>query len=148
MTNTTSSQVASDYGGERDGGDVMSTINPDDIASITLLKGAAASALYGAVAANGAIMITTKSAMAGKVSVNVSSNTTMEAPMVLPEFQTTYAAVLTAHCHGATSSLPLRRTMLRNSSAQDSPPTTLSRLQVATTTSSHISLTATSTLRA
>ena len=90
MTNTTSSQVASDYGGERDGGDVMSTINPDDIASITLLKGAAASALYGAVAANGAIMITTKSAMAGKVSVNVSSNTTMEAPMVLPEFQTTY----------------------------------------------------------
>ncbi len=90
MTNTTSSQVSSDYGGERDGGDVMSTINPDDIASITLLKGAAASALYGAVAANGAIMITTKSGMAGKVSVNVSSNTTMETPMVLPEFQTTY----------------------------------------------------------
>ncbi len=90
MTNTTSSQVASDYGGERDGGDVMSTINPDDIASITLLKGAAASALYGAVAANGAIMITTKSGMAGKVSVNVSSNTTMETPMILPKFQTTY----------------------------------------------------------
>ena len=90
MTNTTSSQVSSDYGGERDGGDVMSTINPDDIASITLLKGAAASALYGAVAANGAIMITTKSAMAGKVSVNVSSNTTMESPMLLPKFQDTY----------------------------------------------------------
>ena len=90
MTNTTSSQVASDYGGERDGGDVMSTINPDDIASITLLKGAAASALSGAVAANGAIMITTKSGMAGKVSVNVSSNTTMETPMILPKFQTTY----------------------------------------------------------
>lgn len=51
MTNITTSQVSSDYGGERDGGDVMSTINPDDIASITLLKGAAASALYGAVAA-------------------------------------------------------------------------------------------------
>ena len=90
MTNTTSSQVSSDYGGERDGGDVMSTINPDDIASITLLKGAAASALYGAVAANGAIMITTKSAQAGKVSVNVSSNTTMETPMLLPKFQDTY----------------------------------------------------------
>lgn len=80
MTNTTTSQVSSDYGGERDAGDVMSTINPDDIASITLLKGAAASALYGAVAANGAIMITTKQGMAGKVSVNVSSNTTMEMP--------------------------------------------------------------------
>lgn len=35
-------------------------------------------------------MITTKSAQSGKVSVNVSSNTTMESPMVLPEFQTTY----------------------------------------------------------
>lgn len=92
MTNTATSQVASDYGGERDAGDVMSTINPDDIASITLLKGAAASALYGAVAANGAIMITTKQGMAGKVRVNVSSNTTMEVPMILPEFQNTYGA--------------------------------------------------------
>lgn len=92
MTNTTTSQVSSDWGGERDAGDVMSTINPDDIASITLLKGAAASALYGAVAANGAIMITTKQGMAGKVSVNVSSNTTMEMPMILPKFQDTYGA--------------------------------------------------------
>lgn len=92
MTNTTTSQVSSDYGGERDAGDVMSTINPDDIASITLLKGAAASSLYGAVAANGAIMITTKQGMAGKVSVNVSSNTTMEMPMILPKFQDTYGA--------------------------------------------------------
>lgn len=92
MTNTTTSQVSSDYGSERDAGDVMSTINPDDIASITLLKGAAASALYGAVAANGAIMITTKQGMAGKVSVNVSSNTTMEMPMILPKFQDTYGA--------------------------------------------------------
>lgn len=90
MTNITTSQVSSDYGGERDGGDVMSTINPDDIASITLLKGAAASALYGAVAANGAIMITTKSGMAGKVAINVSSNTTMDTPMALPEFQDSY----------------------------------------------------------
>lgn len=90
MQNISTSQVSSNYGGERDGGDVMSTINPDDIASITLLKGASAAALYGAVAANGAIMITTKSAQAGKVAINVSSNTTMETPMVLPEFQTTY----------------------------------------------------------
>ena len=68
----------------------MSTINPDDIASITLLKGASAAALYGAVAANGAIMITTKSAASGKVSVNFSSNTTVETPMVLPKFQNSY----------------------------------------------------------
>ena len=90
MQNIASSQVDGDYGGGRDAGDVMSTINPDDIASITLLKGASAAALYGAVAANGAIMITTKSAQAGKVAINVSSNTTMENPMTLPEFQTTY----------------------------------------------------------
>lgn len=90
MTNIDNDQTSDAYGGHHDGGDVMSTINPDDIASITLLKGAAASALYGAVAANGAIMITTKQGMAGKVSVNVSSNTTMETPMILPEFQTKY----------------------------------------------------------
>lgn len=90
MQNITTSQVASNYGGERDGGDVMSTVNPDDIKSITLLKGASAAALYGAVAANGAIMITTKSASSGRVNVNVSSNTTVEAPMILPKFQNNY----------------------------------------------------------
>ena len=62
------------------------------IASISLLKGASAAALYGAVAANGAIMITTKSAMAGRLAVNVSSNTTIDTPLSLPEFQNTYGA--------------------------------------------------------
>ena len=90
MMDLTTQQVDSNYGGQRDGGDAMSTINPDDIASITLLKGASAAALYGAVAANGAIMITTKSAASGKVSVNFSSNTTVETPMVLPKFQNSY----------------------------------------------------------
>ena len=46
MMNITNSQVDSNYGGQRDGGDAMSTINPDDIAQITLLKGASAAALY------------------------------------------------------------------------------------------------------
>lgn len=81
MMNVSDSQVSMNYGGERDGGDAMSTINPDDIAQITLLKGASAAALYGAVAANGAIMITTKSAQSGKVAINVSSNTTVENAM-------------------------------------------------------------------
>ena len=52
MMNITSDQVDSNWGAQRDGGDAMSTINPDDIASISLLKGASAAALYGAVAAN------------------------------------------------------------------------------------------------
>jgi TonB-linked SusC/RagA family outer membrane protein len=90
MMNISDTQVASNYGGDRDGGDALSQINPDDIAQITLLKGASAAALYGAVAANGAIMITTKSAQAGKVSINVSSNTTIETPISLPKFQTAY----------------------------------------------------------
>lgn len=90
MMNISDSQVNSNYGGGRDGGDAMSTINPDDIAQITLLKGASAAALYGAVAANGAIMITTKSAQAGKVAINVSSNTTVETVMSLPKFQNNY----------------------------------------------------------
>ena len=92
MMNITSDQVNSNWGAQRDGGDAMSTINPDDIASISLLKGASAAALYGAVAANGAIMITTKSAMAGRLAVNVSSNTTIDTPLSLPEFQNTYGA--------------------------------------------------------
>ena len=89
MMNITSDQVDSNWGAQRDGGDAMSTINPDDIASISLLKGASAAALYGAVAANGAIMITTKSAMAGRLAVNVSSNTTIDTPLSLPEYQNT-----------------------------------------------------------
>ena len=92
MMNITSDQVDSNWGAQRDGGDAMSTINPDDIVSISLLKGASAAALYGAVAANGAIMITTKSAMAGRLAVNVSSNTTIDTPLSLPEFQNTYGA--------------------------------------------------------
>ena len=92
MMNITSDQVDSNWGAQRDGGDAMSTSNPDDIASISLLKGASAAALYGAVAANGAIMITTKSAMAGRLAVNVSSNTTIDTPLSLPEFQNTYGA--------------------------------------------------------
>lgn len=92
MMNITSDQVDNNWGAQRDGGDAMSTINPDDIASISLLKGASAAALYGAVAANGAIMITTKSAMAGRLAVNVSSNTTIDTPLSLPEFQNTYGA--------------------------------------------------------
>lgn len=92
MMNITSDQVDSNWGAQRDGGDAISTINPDDIASISLLKGASAAALYGAVAANGAIMITTKSAMAGRLAVNVSSNTTIDTPLSLPEFQNTYGA--------------------------------------------------------
>ena len=48
--------------GNRDGGDITSLINPDDVESMTILKGASAAALYGSQGANGVILINTKSA--------------------------------------------------------------------------------------
>ena len=51
---------AGEWGGS-DGGDGISSINPDDIESMTVLKGGSAAALYGSLASNGAILITTKS---------------------------------------------------------------------------------------
>lgn len=105
----------------------MSTINPDDIAQITLLKGASAAALYGAVAANGAIMVTTKSSQSGKVAINVSSNTTVETPMVLPKFQNSYGVSNQGTFSWATSLLLLLQTMRRIIIILAIRPTTLSR---------------------
>lgn len=67
-------------------------INPDDIQSMTVLKGGAATALYGLQAANGAIIITTKRGQAGKaIHVNINSSATIKQVSSLPERQTTYA---------------------------------------------------------
>ncbi len=76
--------------GSHDGGDGMSNLNPDDIASISVLKGASASALYGTEAANGVIMITTKKGAAGTTSVNFNSTTTFDTVAYLPQLQTRY----------------------------------------------------------
>lgn len=66
-------------------------INPDDIESISVLKGPAASALYGSRAANGVILIKTKTGARSKgIGVEVSSNVTMQNPLVLPKYQTVY----------------------------------------------------------
>ncbi len=77
--------------GGADFGDGISSINPDDIESMTVLKGASASALYGFRAKNGVILITTKSGKAQQgVSVEWNSNYTMESPVILTDWQTTY----------------------------------------------------------
>src|SRR5574344_2310975 len=89
MSNSTSTQMEGEYGG-RDGGDALSNLNPDDIASINVLKGASAAALYGSMAANGVVLITTKKGSAGNVRVDVSSNTTIENQMDAPKLQSTY----------------------------------------------------------
>ncbi|MCC7222817.1 MAG: SusC/RagA family TonB-linked outer membrane protein [Chitinophagales bacterium] len=70
----------------------IADINPDDIKDITVLKGPNAAALYGIRAANGVVLITTKSGKAGQKGFGVSfnSSTTFETPLVLPDFQNSY----------------------------------------------------------
>ncbi len=65
-------------------------LNPNDIESVTVLKGAAAAALYGQEAANGAIIVTTKSGKEGDVRVELSSTIQFEEAYRLPEIQNTY----------------------------------------------------------
>ena len=70
--------------------DPIADINPEDIESMSVLNGAAAAALYGSDAANGAIVVTTKRGKAGHTSITVSSNTEVSSPFILPEFQNRY----------------------------------------------------------
>ncbi|MCC8172018.1 MAG: SusC/RagA family TonB-linked outer membrane protein [Parabacteroides sp.] len=96
MANPETSQQESEYSG-RDGGDALSNLNPDDIASINLLKGASAAALYGSMAANGVIMITTKKGREGSIRIDFSSNITLETRLTSPKLQSTYGAVQTGN---------------------------------------------------
>ena len=76
---------------ELDYGNGASMINPDDVETMTVLKGANASALYGSRAANGVIVITTKSGKNSRgIGVSVNMGVTLERPLVLPEFQKVY----------------------------------------------------------
>ncbi len=76
-----------------DYGNAASTINPDDIETISVLKGAAATAIWGSRGANGVILVTTKSAKSKKGSglgVDYSMNMGFETPFVIPKFQNKY----------------------------------------------------------
>lgn len=95
ILNSTNEQAYTAIGGtanaaNRDGGDGISNLNQDDIESIRILKGASASALYGSQAANGVILITTKSGKAGAKQIEFSSNLTFEKATYLPKFQNSY----------------------------------------------------------
>lgn len=95
MLNSTSEQASTIMGGtadagNRDGGDGISNLNPDDIESMSILKGASAAALYGSQAANGVILISTKKGKAGLQRATFSSNTTFDQAMLLPKFQNNY----------------------------------------------------------
>jgi TonB-linked SusC/RagA family outer membrane protein len=72
-------------------GNGISDINPDDIESMSILKGPNAAALYGSRASNGVVLITTKKGTVGKgLGVSISSSTTFENPLVLPKYQNEY----------------------------------------------------------
>ncbi len=90
ITNTGGSGSEGAFGGGTDRGDVLSSLNADDIASINVLKGASASALYGSQGANGAIMITTKKGAEGNLKIDVSSSITADQAFYLPKLQYRY----------------------------------------------------------
>ncbi|MCH4551945.1 TonB-dependent receptor domain-containing protein [Aestuariibaculum lutulentum] len=90
LSNPTASQPTLSFGdidgGNRDGGDALSLINPDDIESLTVLKGASASALYGSAGLNGVILITTKKGRSGNFKTDFSTNLTVDSAAYSMEF--------------------------------------------------------------
>ena len=87
--------LGGDYGNRAsnssDGGDGLSSINPDDIEEMTVLKGATAAALYGSRAKDGVVMITTKSRGSGKgFGVTYNANFTTDTPLDFTDFQYEY----------------------------------------------------------
>lgn len=89
INNSTFGQANSDFGSVANS-DGASNINPDDIETTTVLRGASAAALYGSQAANGVILITTKRGKAGRVAVDVNSGVSIEKPFALPFVQNQY----------------------------------------------------------
>lgn len=92
INNTNGSVVGPTNDGTGDGGDDVSQLNPDDIESVSVLKGSSAAALYGSLASNGVIMITTKSGKGqGGFGVEFSSSFTFDKINTnLLDIQTTY----------------------------------------------------------
>lgn len=75
----------------RAGSEGIADFNPEDIESMSVLSGPAAAALYGSMAANGVILVTTKKGEEGKLQVTFSSTSEFSKPLMVPEFQNTYA---------------------------------------------------------
>ncbi|WP_332369423.1 SusC/RagA family TonB-linked outer membrane protein [Spirosoma telluris] len=71
---------------------ILSTINPNDIESVSILKGGQAATLYGSSGINGALIITTKKGAKGKLKVNYSNSTNFEQISFLPQIQDKYGS--------------------------------------------------------
>ncbi len=89
LSNNTNGTAGSDFGFVQ-GSDGASSINPDDIESVTVLRGASAASLYGSQAGNGVIIITTKKGKKDRVAVTLNSGVAMESVFALPQFQNSY----------------------------------------------------------
>jgi TonB-linked SusC/RagA family outer membrane protein len=83
-------RLGSSSSGGVDFGNGLNDLNPNDIESITVLKGTAAASMYGSQAKNGAIMITTKRGRAGKLKVGFSSSYNISTVGKVPEYQTQF----------------------------------------------------------
>lgn len=93
ISNNNQGASANATGFNYDRGDGISSMNPDDIESITVLKSGAAAALYGSQAANGVILITTKSGKANKgIGVDFNSNGLWGRPSTYPNYQYEYGS--------------------------------------------------------
>ncbi|HEX3009787.1 MAG TPA: SusC/RagA family TonB-linked outer membrane protein [Bacteroidales bacterium] len=78
--------------GGTDEGDGLSQINPDDIESVSVLKGSNAAILYGSQGANGVVIINTKKGKQGKATVTLSSSTLFESVISTPDLQFRYGS--------------------------------------------------------
>ena len=78
----------------------LQSLNPNDIDNISVLKGASAAALYGSEAANGVLLVTTKSGQKGKPSITYSVTTTLNTVAYLPKFQSRFGAGHTDDIYG------------------------------------------------
>ena len=76
--------------GEMGGSDAVADLNPDDIASISMMTGPSAAALYGSAAANGVVLITTKKGQTEKTTITVSNSTTFSKAYIMPDMQNRY----------------------------------------------------------
>lgn len=88
--------------GSKGATEAIADINPEDIESISVLTGAAAAALYGSNAANGAIVVTTKKGKVGKLQASVSSGIDWVNPFVMPKFQNRYGTGSNGKANGST----------------------------------------------
>jgi TonB-linked SusC/RagA family outer membrane protein len=95
INNYTSGDLSDEYSSES-GSESIADINPADIESLSVLNGPAAAALYGANAANGAILINTKRGAIGKAKISFSNQTIFTKPLVLPDFQNKYGNMMGA----------------------------------------------------